>query len=454
MISVRAAAADLTTGARAHERTVRIWGLAVMGLLVGYLLLGRAFAYLGLPGPLPIFLGEIVLVLFFVFHPEASTLRWFSSMVRNEALSSASWALYASLAYGVVLTLRGVFGEEDALQAIQNLVFNVYPLYLFLGLWLGEHDRGFVRRFVLVLAWANAIYGILYIGLLNGVNVFVPGTSVFLFNAPQGQMIVLLGLLTYHSELRKVWFPLFVNFVILLGLQTRAHWAGMLLAVPVWAVLSRRLGRFVAAVTVGAILLGVAFVADVRLPSALTRGPTDVSARSVFGAAVAPFDEQTAAQYTEQAGLYSGTAEWRRDWWSDIWDSVHITTGRTLFGYGYGYYLKQTSDIGSGKEDLRTPHNVFFYALGYGGWVGVVLFGLVMITVGRLLWVAFRRTGDPFGLSVMFLGLGIGLFTNYFETPFAAIPYWLLLGLSAAPALRPDDGAAPGPSLASSSTGG
>jgi len=182
----------------------------------------------------------------------------------------------------------------------------------------------------------------------------------------------------------------------------------------------------------------VAFVLDLRVPSVLSRGPTTISARNVVGAAIAPFDEQTAAQYNEQARKFAGTTAWRLDWWTDIWGSVHETTPRMLVGFGYGYYLKSTSDIRTGKDDLRTPHNVFFYALGFGGWIGVSIFAALLLAVGRLLWVAYRRTGQAFGLAALFLGFGVGLFTNYFETPFAAIPYWTILGLAAAPAFLPE----------------
>ncbi len=407
-----------------------------MVLLVGYLLFSRAFAYIGVPSA-QLFIGDIFLAAFFVLRPRDSGRLWLTSLLRGTELSLVAWALYLFLAYGLVLAARGIVDGYDRVQAVQNLVFNIYPFYIFFGLWLGLRDRGFLSRFVMILAWANALYGIVYISYLNGLNIVIPNTpGVYLFNTPQGQMVAILGLISFHKDIRRTWLPLLINFLLLIGLQVRAHWAGFLLAVPAWALLSRRVGRTFVIGVVLVSLLAAAFVVDLKVPESLSRGPQALSARAAVGAAIAPFDEQAAAQLNPQAGLFAGTAQWRTHWWSDIWDSVYSSTNRLLFGFGYGYYLKSTSTISSGKDNLRTPHNIFFYALGFGGWLGVATFLFLLAAVARLLWIAYRRTGQAFGLSVFFLGIGIGLFTNYFETPFAGIPYWMLIGLSAAPALK------------------
>ena len=89
-------------------------------------------------------------------------------------------------------------------------------------------------------------------------------------------------------------------------------------------------------------------------------------------------------------------------------------------------------------EEVRTPHNGFYYALGYTGWVGVVLFGLLQFAILRLLWQAFRCCGAVIGLAWWAMGFTVGLFGNFFETPFGAIPFYLLLGMSMAPALHKD----------------
>lgn len=84
---------------------------------------------------------------------------------------------------------------------------------------------------------------------------------------------------------------------------------------------------------------------------------------------------------------------------------------------------------------LRTPHNIFFYALGYGGWIGVALFFLLQVSLARLLLRAYRVTGQPFGLVFWAMSLSLAFFGNFFETPFGAIPFYLLTGLAIAPVL-------------------
>src|SRR5690606_39928801 len=46
------------------------------------------------------------------------------------------------------------------------------------------------------------------------------------------------------------------------------------------------------------------------------------------------------------------------------------------------------------KESTRTPHSVFYYALGYTGWVGVILFAALQYAILAHLWRSYRLTGQ------------------------------------------------------------
>jgi hypothetical protein len=83
----------------------------------------------------------------------------------------------------------------------------------------------------------------------------------------------------------------------------------------------------------------------------------------------------------------------------------------------------------------RTPHSVFFYALGYTGWVGVVLFAILQVAILRLLWRSYRITGQAAGLAFWVMAMARASFEEGFEAPFRAIPFYLLMGMSMAPAL-------------------
>jgi hypothetical protein len=86
----------------------------------------------------------------------------------------------------------------------------------------------------------------------------------------------------------------------------------------------------------------------------------------------------------------------------------HVSNSAPLleaFGHGYGFDLFSLAppEVRGGQEkwEVRTPHSVFYYPLGYTGWVGVVLFAALQLTILRLLWQSFgsmdSRPGWPSG---------------------------------------------------------
>jgi hypothetical protein len=145
------------------------------------------------------------------------------------------------------------------------------------------------------------------------------------------------------------------------------------------------------------------------------------------GRAVASVDAEKAHEFSTSADAYAGTVTWRKSWWSAIWDSVHADTATTLAGHGYGYPLGDLVPYLRNVE-IRTPHNVFFYALGYGGWLGVGVFFLFQACLGSALWRTYRTTGQPFGIAMWVMALTSSFLGNVFETPFCAIPIYLVAG--------------------------
>ena len=56
-----------------------------------------------------------------------------------------------SISYGIFQVIRGVLLGFQPLTAVQNLVFNVYPLYLFVGIWVGKRRPELLLRYVQIL---------------------------------------------------------------------------------------------------------------------------------------------------------------------------------------------------------------------------------------------------------------------------------------------------------------
>lgn len=443
-----------------------MWTKTTQLLLLGYLSMTRSFSYLGiptlvalgLPVPLlfaivPLFVGEIVLGLFLAFRSKLSLGRGLRAMVLPSPLSSVSWFIFVFLAYGLFQAARGIFLEgHSTLTTLQSMAFNYYPLYFFLGLWIAESHPDFLQRFIRALAWWNGIYGVAYILFLSLTETSMPGTGptpaeggVPLFGQPAGSAIAILGLLCFERKISSVWLPMALNSFVLLGMQVRAEWLSFVIGLFVWGWISKRLGRVAVGAAAVSVLIALGYFLDVSIPA--PRG--EISVTNIAGRVVATVDEQAAAQYTQNVETYVGTIDWRTNWWSAIWREVHQDTVRALIGFGYGYALTDLVPYLRGIENLRTPHNVFFYALGFGGWIGALIFALLLLTMARLIWRSNRESGEPFGLVFCAASVTVALFSNFFETPYGAIPFYVTIGAAAAPSsmrvavLAPAEGVLP-----------
>jgi len=411
-----------------------IWPQITGFLLVGYLAWARSFGYLGVP---PLFVGEIGLAAFLVLKPRVALGTWAASLLSRSPLNEFGVALFIFMMYGVWQVARGVFNGSDLLYAMKFFVFNYYTLYIFLGMWIGLHAPDCLRKLIRVTGWVNGIYGIIFLLALRHVGAHMPGSDVRLFSAPAGQTIVILGLLCFERDLRSVWFILMLNILVTLAWQVRAEWLGLVLGLLAWGLLTGRLHRVVVMGMAALTVLGMIEFLDINLVS---RTGGAVSLSETLGRFIAPINLELAKAIEPTAGRHVGTAEWRELWWKQIWISAHSTPMLEAFGHGYGFDLFGLAppEVRSGQEDwdVRTPHSVFYYALGYTGWVGVVLFSLLQFTILRLLWRSFRVTRQPVGLVFWVLEMGMAFFEASFETPLKAIPFYLLVGMAIAPALQ------------------
>lgn len=407
-----------------------MWPNLVLFTLCGFLLLGRSFAYFGIP-PAKIFIGELLLGAFTVIRPRDVLGRWLETAMRASPLSGFSITLLLFLLYGAFEFARGITKEYPAFVALQSFVFHFYPLYVFLGIWVGKRRPDLLVRAIPVFAWVHGIYGVLYGTLLDSVWIPIPSTDVGILGQPNGSVIVILGLLCLKRLRPQDCCALVINVAVLISLQVRADWLAILIAILLRGFLYRRLGNLVFGSIGVLMLLSAAWMANIEMPGPEDRGG-NVTAGKLLARIVAPIDISLAKEFDPYAHVYKGTAVWRTTWWDAIWANVHRDIDTTLFGMGYGYPLPDLVPYLRGQQ-IRSPHNVFFYALGYTGWFGVTLFFLLQAQLALLEWRVFRTTGSVFGLLVLVQALVAAFFGNLFETPFGAIPIFLLLGLTAAP---------------------
>jgi hypothetical protein len=399
--------------------------------------MSRSFAYLGIP-QWHIFIGEVVLGFFLLLGPRLAGMRWTQIAKVLGSLQRLRRVMLLFLGYGIFEVLRGWYLGYPPVLALRDCAFNYYPLYLLLGIWAGLEQRDFLPRCIRILAWFNGVYGLLFILFLNRVPWFYPGTPdyvapVALLASPQSSTVVLLGLVAFEPDLKRVWHLLLLNSFVLLGMQIRGEWLAFGVGVLAWAWTTKHLRRAVYALGALIVLIALMYALNFSLASPEGRGGT--MSFDLVGRALAPINPSLAANYTSESVGYEATAIWRTVWWAAIWESVNGNgVTQSLLGHGYGFPLSDLVPSLEGQFQ-PTPHSVFFYALGYSGWVGVALFALFQAQIFVLLRRVYCRTKQPFGFMFWGALLTFGLFEPFFEAPYGAIPFYLMIGAVLAPLL-------------------
>ena len=161
-------------------------------------------------------------------------------------LKRFEWLLLLFLVDGAFAVLRGISRGYPTFTAFRDIAFNYYPIFLFLGIWVGLQDKHFLRRLARVLALWAGCYGLAWILLLNRIPWVIPGTDgrVLLFLGPYGgSAVALLGLLAFEPRLLSVWHLVLLNMFVLLGSTSRADWVGLAVGVVVFAALMKNFMR-------------------------------------------------------------------------------------------------------------------------------------------------------------------------------------------------------------------
>lgn len=427
------------------------WAKLVAILIVGYLGIGKPFAYLGLPW-ISLYIGEMALAAFLLFGPRTKEGPWLRLTRRVRPLKRFEWWVVLLLLYGGFEAVRGILKGYPALTAIRDTAFNYYPIFLLLGMWVGLRDNNFSHRVVRTLALWAGCYGLAYVLFLSRVPWTMPGTDgrVPIFLGPYGaSTVALLGLLAFEQKPSRVWHLVLLNLFVLLGMQVRAEWVGFGAGLLVFAWLTKKMKQLSIAAGTLVILLGLMYVIGLNIQTPNGRGEkvgSRISSDYLIARAIAPFNESLAERLAppEDVSFAAGTVEWRLVWWANIWGQVHARLTSALLGFGYGYPIGDLNPEIEAGTFIQTPHNDLFYALAFSGWLGVILFALLHLEILRLLWRSYRLTGQPFGLICWAALMTMSLFEDFFEAPFGAIPFFLFLGAAIAPVVLTRKHAQPG----------
>jgi len=407
------------------------WLLALM--VVGNLTSTRRFSHLGVS---PIYIGEIALgtVLFWRFGIYLQ--RWIQPLVTRHPLSGVSWAILTSILFGSLQVLRGALTQDSLFVTLSCFAFHLYPLFFFLGVEVGTRRPEFLRNFLRWFVWIHGFYGFAYILVFSPLGlVDTLETGIPLFSQPAGASISILAVLCFERVGGRSLVPLLMNFFVLIGVQVRAEWLGFVTSISTWSVLTGHLRQMAKFLVFVSLITLVGLITDFKVPAPAGRGG-EISVRGIVGRALAAVSPDLAGNLLDDPDRFNATVSWRTAWWREVVTVAHESPHTAIFGLAYGFPIWDYHPEGV-EDGLRTPHSILVFTLGYTGWIGLAIYLALQLSLGSLLWRTFRATGQPFGLQVWMLINIWATADNLLEAPYGAIPFYLLLGLAAAPISAP-----------------
>lgn len=421
---------------RAPSASVRRAGFAdryllVLGVaLLGYGLLGRGFAYLGLP---PLFVGELLLAAGLLALVGTRGLGRVLEMGPMPALGLLmAWVFLRTVPY------LGTYGVDAARDAM----IVGYGLFAFIvaGLLVAKPERLklLLERYrifaVVIVATAWAIYLVVRQAPdLLPVWPWSNDTRV-IENKPGDVLVHLAGITAFLVLGFRRATPLLLA-LLLMGMAVamvgnRGGMVAYILAMGLFWLMKPREARFGRFVYVGTFLILAALIADTSHLET-NEGSRTLAVEQIWENARSLFGQS-------ESEALNTTTEWRLEWWSKI---VGYTVNGPYFwqGKGFGVNLATSDDFQVDLiESLRSPHNAHLTMLARGGVPGLLLWLVVQgLWFGTVIgaWRRARSAGQArwqgvFAfLSVYWLAALVnGSFDVYLEGPMGGIWFWTIFG--------------------------
>ena len=344
-------------------------------------------------------------------------------------MGGSAWAILVSLVYGFGELIYGVLLGYPFFTALQILVFNICPVYVFLGIWVGARHSNLIRRYIRYVAWFMVIYTPLYFLFFSKLKLsltgILPGNNLDLLGAPGSGSEILLGLLAYEPNLQRYWLPILVLTCLIIANQERADWLGLGLGLIVMGISLKENASRVCLQRFRLCLVALCVRCGFQA-SCLTWAGGEISARETvarMAASISPELAETVGGGAGNARFYYGTVYWRTHWWGNIRSEVSQSANTMMFGLGYGYPLGRlaSADVEGRHRDhhivfsilrLLTPvasglpyssgcRSVYFYFFGEPlrrpGWC----FGSVLlVSIHRFIFREFLRNAPRWHLFV------------------------------------------------------
>jgi hypothetical protein len=404
------------------------------GVLLGYALLGKGFAYLGFP---PLFIGEITFI--------AGSLILLRTGCVIAALGSLpSFLLAATMAWVLLRTVPfvGTYGF-DALRDSVVVIYGGFA-FIIIALLLEDAGRidGIVRRYGAFLSlYVPAIPFIFAINHYLAESIpHLPGTDVRLLWLAPSEVAAHLGGAAVFAlvGLRRatlLWIAALVATMTMVSALSRGGMLAFFVPVMFAALVFGKIRELAIVVVTGLMIFGVAYALEpafVDYHDARSSVERSTSTRQIINNI-----ESIAGRAGEQS---EGTKKWRLDWW-DVIVRDTVYGPHFLGGRGFGLNLADVDGFGSkGSEPrpLRSPHNVHMTILARAGVPGLALWGALLASwfgmLMRAMWIARRHGRTEWAGLFLFIGcyaMAIvinGTFDVTLEAPMQGVWFWCLFG--------------------------
>jgi O-Antigen ligase len=403
------------------------------GVLLGYAIIGKGFAYLGLP---PLFIGEIAFITGFVI------------LLRTGCLIAAlttlpSLVLAAAMAWVLLRTLPfvGAYGF-DALRDSVVIMYGGFA-FIVIALLLEDGRRvntivryygGFLKLYVPTIPFLFAFNRY----MLDYIPVW-PGYNVPLLRLGPGEVAVHLAgaavfALVGFCKATPLWIALVFTAVLLASTESRGAMLAFGLPVIFAAIMHGNVRETAIVLVAGMVIFSAAYAVETAFTDyreATSSLERSVSTRQIVDNAmsiVGSGGEQTEA-----------TKAWRTEWWDLIFKNTlygpHFWTGR---GFGLNLADADGFAVGKNKPVLRSPHNAHMTLLARAGVPGLALWLLLLASWFAMLTnavlTARRRGHTRWAGLFLFIDCYVmaiiinATFDVALEGPMQGIWFWCLFG--------------------------
>jgi hypothetical protein len=407
--------------------------ILLSGVLLGYAMIGKGFAYLGLP---PLFIGEIALFAGLVVVLRGGCLIAALATLPSVVLAATmTWVLLRTLPF------VGVYGF-DALRDSVTIMYGGFA-FVIISLLLEDGRRvnrmlryygAFLNIYIpaIPLVFAFSHYMADYIPRWPGYNVPV------LLVQPTEAAVHLAGATVFalvgFRKVTPLWIVLVFATVVIASVLSRGAMLAFVLPVIFAAIMLGKVRELATVLMAGVVIFSAAYAVETSFTE--YREARSSEERSISTHQIVDDVVSIVGRSGEQT---EGTKTWRLDWWNviakDTLYGPNFWTGR---GFGLNLADADRFRTDHGVPALRSPHNVHMTLLARAGVPGVALWALLLASWFAMLTnaalTARRRGQTDWAGLFLFVGCYVmsviinATFDVALEGPMQGIWFWCLIG--------------------------